>query len=230
MYAEPHSYSLPSNSIHQNQDNGYAPIGAAKLYKATSTSNAKNSLVNEICLYFEKQRINQDRSLYLITITYNEPKNGELTFTLANKNLERLWRRLLQELSGRRHFERSWFRKIEPTMFSFVDVPNSKAKNLKVGSIPVHASTVHHHSIIACHEDHVAKMDTLTDSSVADAWMDLIKEDCHLRSLHVKRIGPTRADIHRVVDYVTIHARRFWNRQEWDEVYRVFPKSSSEYA
>ena len=194
----------------------------AELTRRVAPRHSNADRVLQAQLAWCAERRNAGQSLFMVTTTYNEPKGGELTVQLANRNLDRAWRRLLEYVLETRHFERPKFRRIQPWMMAFIDVPGSKPKSEKAFGVPIHESRFHHHSILACGPEHAVAMAKL----IVPFWRDKfakdfrLREACYVRSFHVRAFED--ATMGKAVDYVTWHARRFFGRPEWDGLLSAF--------
>ena len=211
--------------------------------KATFHPSILNEFANR---FFEEIEANQ-KTLYNVTTTYPASRDFPLTPVTANYYLKRFHRCLLTYLADSRNIQRAWFRAIEPMMYSFLDIPNSKPKNEK--RISRHDSSFHHHSILIASPEHASKLDALTDrvraalfveshrwsrpketeesTSITDAVRRKPRKlSCTLKSLKVQRVGSTLADITKVTDYASHYAR---NRLADTEMMQVFPISHSEF-
>lgn len=155
--------------------------------------------------YFQKLR-NEGKALYFVSFTYIEANAVPLTPAMATKNLRQVDRELRKYLY--RKTGRSSFKKIQPSLFCFLDVPGSKPKHYLHGGAPKHESTYHHHCIVVVDERHIPKLDALTDEMFAEVFVEKTKSRTYLRTIHVRRIDPTREDIRTVVDYSS-----YWSRK-----------------
>src|SRR5581483_10558131 len=127
----------PAIGTKRSNAHGVTPTGVPKAIQEEPAPSASrtNPILEALFQWFDAQRV-AGRTLYFLGTTYTQPRGRELTVALANEALERTWRKLLQHLAGNRRFERPWFRKIEPIMMAFVDIPGSKPKWLKPGTAP----------------------------------------------------------------------------------------------
>ena len=171
----------------------------------------------------------EGKSLYAVGTCYSVPKDITLTPSSADDFLRRTHLHLLQHLAGNRRTNRPWFRAIEPEMHSFLDIPASKPKDHQAFRTHLHHSPFHHHGILAAHPRHTEKLNLLADKAHAAAFVQGCPPRCHLQSLDVQPIGATRNDLIKIADYSSYHARKFFHTAQWDEMYRAFPKSDSEY-
>lgn len=178
--------------------------------------------VQSLTDHFEQDR-SAGRKLYFVTVTYLESKSHPLTPERASRNLAVVYSRFRRHLC--RHSGRTWFRKIEPKLFAYLDRPFSKPKHYDFEGAPKHESTYHHHCIMAVDPRHIARIDALTDKTTAAVFASKLKDCAKLRTIDVQEIGSTRGDIERVVDYSS-----YWARQRLDQthVLEVYPKAVSE--
>ena len=124
-----------------------------------------------------------------------------------------------------RHLELERFRKIEPILFAFLDVPGSKPKHYNSKVVPQQESTFHHHCILIADDQYVDQLDALTVPAAADSCARKLSEHCNVRTLNVQRVEQSEHALIRVTDYCTYHSRK-----RTDEyAYQVFPISKSEF-
>lgn len=196
---------------------------------ANSKAFQPSALVVALTNDFLEKCVSKGQIPFFVTTTYVERKEMPLTALSANRHLKATHTRLLQHLAGTHNISRPWFRQIEPEVHAFMDIPGSKPKHYRMSSIPKHESTFHHHSIFLCNEHYAPLMDALSDKGQARSFAESNREHCQLRSIHVTRIAETTLDMNRVVSYCTHYAGKFLERNEWDWMYQIYPKSNSEF-
>jgi len=160
--------------------------------------------------FFDQKRSTEGKDLWFITTTYLEPANKPLSIPLADSALKKTHKALLVYLSGTTNYRRPWFRAIEPDFFAFRDEAGSKRKNYS--SLPLHASTHHHHIVAIADECHSARFKRLTDPRKARAFALENRQFAFLRTINVQPIGPTIEDVATVTDYATSMLRQIEQR------------------
>lgn len=165
------------------------------------------------------------RKIFFITITYKEPNDHPVTAAAASNHLKRFHLHFARKLCNTRHLEYDRFRKIEPILLAFIDVPGSKPKHYNSHTVPQQDSTFHHHCILIADDSYVDQLDALTDDAAANACARELSEHCNIRTLNVQHVSETQDDLIRVVDYCTYHARK----RSDEHAFQVFPISKSEH-
>jgi len=186
-------------------------------------------IVRDLADNFHEKRERDGKSVYFMTLTYTEPRDMTLCTRHANDNFRTFHVRLLDYLAGSTRISRPWFRKIEPEIHAFIDVPNSKRKARRHLSKSTRTSSIHHHALVLCDSSHRVKFDALTDPIAAAGFAAALPFSCHVRTLNIQPVGSSLSDVVRVVDYSTQYARGYFSKPEWQDMYRVFPISSSEF-
>jgi hypothetical protein len=119
----------------------------------------------------EEDRATRGKAIYALTVTYKQSRNYALTPDQAYYYLRRFHRRLLVLLANSNNISRKWFRRIQPTIHSFVDMPHSKRKASKVLPKSLDTSSLHHHTIVVADQSHVGKLNALQDEETAKAFV-----------------------------------------------------------
>lgn len=169
------------------------------------TQYQRAPVVEELIRYFNKIIATQQKTAYAVSITYADSVEFPLTPESANRNLMQVHRSLLSHLS--RRYNRPYFRKIEPIVYAFLDMPSSRIKREKATSAPTRLSTYHHHCIVLVDERHASRFDDLTDENVAAAFVHDCRQQCRIRTIHVERIRDYE-HLAQTVSYATSHYRR----------------------
>jgi hypothetical protein len=154
---------------------------------------------DELTTFFADLARRENRTPYFVTVTYTDSVDHPLTAASANTQLKEFHQCLLNHLCS--NIQRPCFRKIEPIVFAFLDVP-SKAR------LATRLSTFHHHCIVLVSEQHVERFDALTDDHAAEALVFQSRLRCRIRTLNVQRIGSSDDDLERSVSYATKYYRR----------------------
>jgi hypothetical protein len=184
----------------------------------------------------QRRRDLESKRLYFLTVTYTLKKDEEVkedqqrTPRSINWSFERVHRRLLRNLAGSRNYHRGWFRSVEPTIYVFVDAPNSKQKNTKM---PLHVgnrdSTLHHHVIIVADAVHEDDLDYLVASKDPVAFLFGKREKSFgIREMKFQRVEPGAANVADVVNYASSWAIEHYNSKLWDDYFAVYPSARSE--
>ncbi len=167
----------------------------------------------------------KNRKIFFVSITYKESKDYPITAAAAHNNLKRFHLHFARKLCNTRHLEYERYRKMEPILFAFIDVPGSKPKHYELKSVPQHESTFHHHCILIADEQYVDQLDALTNPDAATACAKELSAFCNIRTLNVQRVVDTEDHRIRVTDYCTYHARK----RNDDYAYQIFPIHESEF-
>ena len=120
-------------------------------YRGSSDSKPNTQsecFVETLTQYFSNLRTHENKSLYFLGTSYDAPPNDLLTPRQANNSLKHFHLCLLDYLAGASRINRPWFRRIEPAMHSFTDIPASKTKNYQMHRTHLRCSSFHHHSIL----------------------------------------------------------------------------------
>ncbi len=198
-------------------------------FQGSKTRISRRDIVRDLADNFHEKCERDRKSAYFITLTSPEARDTTLTAWQANGNFQKFHVRLLEHLAGSSRISRPWFRKIEHVIHAFIDIPNSKRKARRHLSKSARTSTIHHHAVVLCDSSHREQLDTLVDPIAAMGFVAALPYSCHVRTLNVQPIGRSLSDVVRVVDYSTQYARSHFSKPEWQDVYRVFPISSSEF-
>lgn len=174
---------------------------------------------------FNDHARDKNRTIYFVSITYKESNDYPVTAAAAHNHLKRFHLHFARKLCKTRHLELERFRKIEPILFAFIDVPGSKPKHYNSKTVPQQDSTFHHHCILIADQQYVDQLNALTVPAIADVCARELSEHCNIRTLNVQRVEHTEDALIRTTDYCTYHARK----RNDDYAYQVFPISQSEH-
>jgi len=181
-------------------------------------------LLEDFTRRFENLIFKENKTLYLMTTTYLNPASFPLTPERVNLYLKKTYHQLLQYLHGNPRYSQESFTEIEPQMYAFLDLPGSKGKDYKKNARS-RESSYHHHSILVADQKHVGKLNALTDEATSIAFASKWRNYSNLKTMNVKKINPTKADIYRTTSYASSWARK----RPFDEnAMQIFPQSRSE--
>ena len=131
-----------------------------------------------ICQKFSNlQRLG--RKLYFLTTTYLPNKDYEHTTKGVDDIFKRFYtKKFLPWIQDTKYFHRTAYKKIQPITYTFRENHSPKKKANRVVSDQLNGSTImydfpvrlHHHSVIAVHEEHVPRIQThLGDNTFANS-------------------------------------------------------------
>lgn len=163
-------------------------------------------VVEELIRYFNTMIVTQQKTAYVVSITYADSVEFPLSPASANRHLNQVHRSLLSHLS--RRYNRPYFQEMEPIVYAFLDVPSSRIKKSEnASSAPTRLSTYHHHCIVLVDERHASKFDELTDRNVADDFVYDCRQRCRIRTIYVERIRDYE-HLAQTVSYATSYYRK----------------------
>jgi len=171
----------------------------------TAKQYQRDPLVDALTCHFNELIATRQKTAYYVTITYADSVDFPLSPASANKHLKHVHRSLLSHLTH--HYNKPSFREIEPLMYAFLDVPNSKIKSTKSSAAATRLSTYHHECIVIVDEAHVPRFDLLLNADDADDFVHDCKLRCRIRSIKVQRIELSADHMTRVASYASKHYR-----------------------
>jgi hypothetical protein len=196
----------------------------------------------EFSRYWEKRRQNDDLAkalgdrfrnletqhghhLYLVSLTYKEPKRSLLTPRQATDRLKEFYRTvILPLLVHRKKYHKAQYWHLHPILFAFPDVPGLKKKTATKNRKNSESATGHHHhAVMAVHPDIAAIVDAHCgkDTLCIPPFMDHRKPSLVMTS-DLQAIVPETLEY--TISYATKWALSQQSRQ--DDWFTVLPDTT----